>query len=285
MSNLKQRLSISFIGVAILLFSISLAANPLFRPLFVLLVAAVIVLSLREYFHIVHSKGWSPERSTALVGSIAFILSDYFAIAYPSLALLPAIALFATTIALFLFYFINGEDPLCNISLTIFGIAYLAIPLSLALNITYYFPEESGQDGRYWLLYLLLITKITDTGAYVVGKKFGATKMAPYISPQKTWEGAVGGLTAALLASVLFFLLLNRGESPAPMVLTYWQSIWVAGAISLLAQFGDLAESLIKRDVGVKDSSHLPGLGGFLDIVDSVIFTCPFIYFFLKLNY
>jgi phosphatidate cytidylyltransferase len=71
----------------------------------------------------------------------------------------------------------------------------------------------------------------------------------------------------------------------SPIILTFWQSLWLGGMISLLGQFGDLAESLLKRDCGVKDSNQLPGLGGMLDVVDSLVFTSPLLYFFLKLSF
>lgn len=285
MSNLKQRLTVSFFGVIILLFSVSFAQHPLFRPIFVLLVATVICFSQWEYYHIAHGKGYTPLTKIGVLGSIAFVFSDYLGITYPSLTLLPQIVLWGTLIAAFIYYFSKGSDPFNNIALTMFGIIYLTIPLSLVLNITYYFPVGQVQDGRFWLLYLLLITKLTDTGAYFVGRRFGKTKMVPYISPKKTWEGSAGGLVTALISSVVFFIVVNSTYEAPPISLTYLQSIWVAGIISILAQFGDLAESLLKRDVGVKDSSHLPGLGGILDMVDSVIFTCPFIYFLLKMSY
>ena len=282
---MKQRLTISFFGVIILLFSISFAQHPLFRPIFVLLTATVICFSQWEYYNIAHGKGFTPLTKLGMLASIAFVFSDYLGINYSSIAILPQIVLWITLIATFIYYFTKGSDPFNNIALTMFGIIYLTVPLALVLNITYFFPSDHVQDGRWWLLYVLLITKITDTGAYFIGRKFGSSKMVPYISPKKTWEGSAGGLGTALLTSVVFFTFINSYYETSPISLTYFQSIWVAGAISLLAQFGDLAESLLKRDVGVKDSSHLPGLGGVLDMVDSVIFTCPFIYFFLKMNY
>ncbi|MEM1282475.1 MAG: phosphatidate cytidylyltransferase [Chlamydiota bacterium] len=285
MSNLKQRLILGLFIMIIILFSISFSQDPLFRPIFVLLTATIICFAQWEYYHIAHGKGFTPLTKLGVLASIAFVFSDYIGITYPSLELLPEIVLWMTLIATFIYYFSKGSDPFNNIAITLFGIIYLTVPLSLVLNITYFFPSSHLQDGRWWLFYLVLITKITDTGAYFIGKRFGQTKMVPYISPKKTWEGSAGGLVTALSSSILFFFIVNYFFDKPPIGITYFQSIWVACAISMLAQFGDLAESLLKRDVGVKDSSHLPGLGGILDMVDSIIFTCPFIYFFLKINY
>jgi phosphatidate cytidylyltransferase len=285
MSNMKQRLTISLFGVIIILFSICFSQHPLFRPIFVLLTATIICFAQWEYYHIAHGKGYTPLTKIGVIGSIVFVFSDYLGITYPSLAILPQIALWLTLIATFIYYFSKGTDPFNNVALTMFGILYLTIPLALVLNITYFFPADQVQDGRWWLFYLILITKITDTGAYFVGRKFGNTKLAPYISPKKSWEGSASGLVTALITSVVFFIVVNNLYETPPISLTYLQSIWVACIISVLAQFGDLTESLLKRDAGVKDSSHLPGLGGMLDMVDSVIFTCPFMYFFLKISY
>ena len=105
--------------------------------------------------------------------------------------------------------------------------------------------------------------------------------MAPISVLKKTWEGALGGLCFAVLTSLLTTLLLVTID-PDMFKLTLWQSIWVGGALGIIGQCGDLAESLLKRDGGIKDSNRLPGLGGILDTVDSLVFTAPFMYIFLK---
>src|SRR5262249_52359659 len=97
-------------------------------------------------------------------------------------------------------------------------------------------------------------------------------------SPKKTWEGAISGFVAALGTSVLLRQLL-------PLDLALWQALFLGCCISILAQFGDLAESLLKRDMNLKDSNQVPGIGGVLDILDSLVFTSPFIYLFLKFSY
>jgi phosphatidate cytidylyltransferase len=157
----------------------------------------------------------------------------------------------------------------------------LTLPISCALRINYFFPTHALEDGRLWLAYVLLVTKMTDIGAYFCGKIFGKNKLAPSISPKKTVEGALGGLGAALLTSLIFAFFASHF---APFHMTFLQSIWIGITMSILAQLGDLSESLLKRDAGVKDSSHLPGLGGMLDIVDSLVFTLPLMYLLLKMQ-
>ncbi|QLH36801.1 MAG: CDP-archaeol synthase [Parachlamydiaceae bacterium] len=176
----------------------------------------------------------------------------------------------------FLYFFKTGQEPLVNISLTIFALAYIAIPLSTWLNIAYFFPEGSAQEGRWWLFYLLAVTKLTDVGAYFIGSSFGQNKMTPYISPGKSWEGALGGLIFGVVTSIMFYVF----SSQIPLHLTLFQSLLLGFILSCLGQIGDLAESLIKRDAGVKNSSRIPGLGGILDMLDSLIFTSPIVYIF-----
>jgi phosphatidate cytidylyltransferase len=149
------------------------------------------------------------------------------------------------------------------------------------IRIAYFFSENSVNDGRWWLLYLLVVTKMTDTGGFFVGKKFGKEKLAPYISPKKTIEGALGGFLAGILSSVAIMFLASIFD-PGAFGLTFAQSIWLGAGISLCAQIGDLSESLLKRDGGIKDSNQMPGLGGMLDIMDSLVFSTPLVYIFLK---
>lgn len=165
---------------------------------------------------------------------------------------------------LFLMYFKSKENAFQNIGTSLFGVLYIAIPLSMMLDIL--------DIGRMWLVYLLVVTKVTDMAAYFVGRGFGKHKLAPALSPGKTIEGSVAGLVAAVALSALFSLF---------KFITLEQSLYLGLALGILGQIGDLAESLLKRQVGVKDSNRLPGLGGILDMVDSLLFTTPVLYFTL----
>jgi phosphatidate cytidylyltransferase len=123
----------------------------------------------------------------------------------------------------------------------------------------------SYNNGQWWVLGVLIVVVSTDTGAYVTGLLLGRHKMAPRISPKKTWEGFAGSIVAAQIASFLVgWLLLHN--------LPIWERVIFGLAIALTATVGDLVESLIKRDLGIKDISNwLPGHGGFLDRLDSVL--------------
>ena len=234
-----------------------------------------------ELFKIAQAKGYSPAKELSIFFGCAYAVAVALATQYDLAALLPELLLLLSLLSCFVYYFMKGDSPLINLSLSLFSLAYLAVPLSCMLSVTYFFSSQQAQDGRCWILYLLLVTKITDTGAYFIGKKFGHQKMAPIISPKKTWEGAFGGLVVSIATSVLFTLLLGS-LSPEAFQLHLWQSVWLGALLGILAQCGDLAESLLKRDGGIKDSNRLPGLGGMLDTVDSLVFTAPFMYIFLK---
>jgi phosphatidate cytidylyltransferase len=122
----------------------------------------------------------------------------------------------------------------------------------------------AADDGQWWTIAFIIVVVVADTGAYVSGLTWGKHPMAPVISPKKTWEGFAGGALASLVAGVLLSLFMLDG--------TWWFGLLFGAAILLTATLGDLAESLIKRDLGIKDmSSWLPGHGGFLDRLDSIL--------------
>ncbi len=283
LSNLQQRLVVSSIGVILLLTAIFFSHEPYFSPIFALLTAAVITTALWEYYTIAKIKGWLPLFKIGILGSILFTLAVYVR-TQDNYKMLPESVIGLTFIAAFVYYFIKGSDPFVNLSITLFGFAYITIPLSCLIDINFFSDDPFVRDGRWVLLYLLLVTKMTDTGAFFVGKKYGRTQLSTYISPKKTWEGALGGLIASIATSVILYIIFNLFFTHPPFEITFFQSIWFGALISIVGQFGDLAESLLKRDVGVKDSSHLPGLGGMLDIVDSLVFTSPLMYIFLHIN-
>lgn len=277
-SNLSQRLIVGSIASVFLLIVIYLAPHPFFKPVCAAAVAAVISAALWEYYQIAKAKKYSPLVKIGIGFSVLYIATVYLSTQFSAAATFPFLALSMAFLTAFLYFFCQDNNPLVNLAITVFGLVYLAIPLGFSLSILYFFPETALQDGRWWLIYAIAVTKMTDAGAFFTGKKWGKHPLATHISPKKTREGAIGGLLCAVLSSIIFSL-----SSTLP--LTLWQSIYLGITIGLLAQIGDLGESLLKRDAGIKDSNQLPGLGGMLDIVDSLIFTIPFVYFFLRIQY
>jgi phosphatidate cytidylyltransferase len=134
--------------------------------------------------------------------------------------------------------------------------------------------------GQFYVLYLIAVTKFADMGAYLTGSVVGRHLMVPHISGKKTWEGFFGAIVFALLCSLALFKLMP-GHLPA----LNWTHATVLGLLlGLAAVLGDLAESIIKRSTDVKDSGNLlPGIGGALDLVDSLLFTAPLLFFYLRL--
>ena len=169
----------------------------------------------------------------------------------------------------------NNSAGIATIATTLFGLMYVPWLLNFIQKINF-FPHV---EGHFYLLYFVLITKFSDTGAYVVGSLIGRHKMIPRISPGKTWEGFGGAIVVSTLASVLFAHLAHD-QMPA-MHLRH--AVILGVLLSVAAVIGDLIESLFKREAGIKDSgSFFPGIGGILDLLDSLLFNAPIMYLYLR---
>lgn len=269
MNNLTSRLLVSIVVALFILLAIYFSAYTLFRPIFTLITAAFIGSALWEFYQIAKNKGFSPLSGLGIIGSLAFVYISFLATEHPNYDVVPYALLISLVMIGFGIFFYSRSQPLVNLSITFFGLLYLTLPLSLMIPLNFDY-------GRRYLIYLITVTKLTDIGAYFIGSYFGKTKLAPYISPKKSWEGAIGGFLIGVLASFLFTLFYPKLD------LSLTESLLLGALISLASQFGDLTESLLKRDMGVKDSNQLPGLGGMLDVVDSLVFTTPLLYFYLK---
>ncbi len=174
---------------------------------------------------------------------------------------------------------IRGLDPLTAVAATVLGFIYIPFLFNFAAKIVFTLPGTGEVPGAFALLWLVAVTKFTDMGAYIVGSAIGRHKMIPHVSPGKTWEGIGGALLFAQLAACGLYAIF-----PAQLaVLGGWIHVIALGFIlAVLAVIGDLAESLIKRSLGAKDSGRmLPGIGGGLDLIDSLCFTAPALYFYL----
>jgi phosphatidate cytidylyltransferase len=161
---------------------------------------------------------------------------------------------------------------------TIAGALYVGWMLSYWLNL------RGLEDGREWVYLAMLTTFANDTGAFFIGRARGRHKLAPTISPAKTWEGAIGGLVSAILASIVTAVVLKLISVGlgTPFAFRYWQIIVLGLLVAFFAQVGDLVESLLKRKLGVKESGNLlPGHGGVLDRFDSLIFVGAVIYYYV----
>jgi len=164
------------------------------------------------------------------------------------------------------------------ISTTLFGLMYVPWLLNFITKINY-FPVLPPGDGTFFVLYFILVTKFSDMGAYAVGSLIGRHKMIPRISPGKTWEGFGGAIVVSTLASVVF---VHLAGSHMPGMNTV-HAVILGVILSASAVVGDLIESLFKREAGLKDSGRLfPGIGGILDLLDSLLFNAPLMYLYLR---
>jgi len=171
----------------------------------------------------------------------------------------------------------SNTKGILAISTTLFGLMYVPWLLNFIQKI-YLFPGL-GADGKFYVLYFILVTKFSDSGAYAVGSLIGRHKMIPRISPGKTWEGFGGAIVVSTGMSLLFAWL----AGPHLPGMTWVHATLLGVLLSTAAVVGDLIESIFKREAGVKDSGNFfPGIGGILDLLDSLLFNAPLMYLYLR---
>lgn len=167
-------------------------------------------------------------------------------------------------------YPINIENFQSDVGIALIGPVYICLPLSMLVMI------DILPNGSYWIFFLLIVTFANDTGAFYFGKSMGRHKLYEAVSPNKTWEGAIGGLLSSLIVAFIFLRIFQIHK------LSIYIFILVL-VMSIASQVGDLVESMIKRIQGIKDSGNLlPGHGGMLDRIDGLLFSIPVLYFYLN---
>jgi phosphatidate cytidylyltransferase len=237
---------------------------------FFLIGAAFALAALLEFYNLTGKKGLGPQKVLGLGLAFLVLLTFYFR-TIPLDAALFAVVLVSCV------YFVVAVNTAAKLALfpasfvtTLAGIFYVAFPLGFIFRIRL-------EQGPFFLYVLAAIVFVGDTGAFFIGKPFGRHKMTPIASPNKSWEGSAGGFLFAVAGAVLARFILMPTVPLATVILT-------ALAVHAAAQVSDPLESLFKRAVGVKDSSNsLPGHGGFLDRIDSLILAGPLFYFIVKL--
>ena len=264
---LKHRVITGAVGVPLIILGIWFG-DP--WPWFTLLIAAAALAGTYEFYHMVNFDRREPLTYLGLLWTLALVLSPH----YRNPDVLPIIITATMLISLIcLLYHPSREKALRNWTWTIVGALYVGWMLSYWLNL------RGLEDGRNWVYLAMLTTFANDTGAYFIGRARGKHKLASAISPSKTWEGAIGGLICAILAAIIIAIVLNL---ISPFTFKYWQIVLLGFLVSLFAQLGDLVESLLKRNMGVKESGNLlPGHGGILDRFDSLIFVGAVVYYYV----
>lgn len=173
------------------------------------------------------------------------------------------------------------DRPWDTMAGSLLGVLYVAFLFNFLLKLIVGWGP--GNDGRWILLYLVVVVKCTDIGAYSVGCAIGRHKFIPHISPKKTWEGVLGGLLTGLAASLLFAHF-SPDHRVGPFVFRLADAIILGLLLPAAGVAGDLIESVFKRAAGVKDSGrYIQGMGGLLDVLDSLLFTAPLLYIYIRL--
>ena len=241
----------------------------------------VIARAVWEFYGICEAKGLKAYKVWGMVGAVALISVSWFFFQRHDFIQLSydfdIFILLVFALGVFIRQFPQKLNPqgIETMAVTLFGLIYVAWLGNFMTRINFANPH-----GRYFVMLLVVVTKFTDIGAYLTGSTIGRHKMIPRISPKKTWEGTAGGMVFAVGGAFLC-----RWVMPAEMaVLTNLHAVVIGLLLGAAAVIGDLAESLIKREAGVKDSSTiLPGHGGCLDMIDSLLFTAPLLYVYMRL--
>jgi len=267
------RIITAVIGIPLVVLAVYWGGIPFF-----ILMAGVVFLCLREYYILSGHGKYNFQPVIGTVCGMALFVSMYLngtklggimenqgTAALISLMLIP----------IFLREMLRptAERAIERIAITFFGAFFIPWTLGHLMLLRSLRPE-----GMQYVFFLFIVIWMLDTGAYVIGKKFGKNSLASMVSPKKTLEGAIGGAVTGILTAMLCKLIfLNTAMSfPEAAILGF--------LIAVVSTFSDLAESMIKRDVGVKDSADLlPGHGGMLDRFDSFLFTSPLIYYYLTI--
>lgn len=249
------------------------------------LIGALTIISTIEYFRMLKAAEVPCFPRFGLTLAIIYSTAAFWCLLKGSPDIpqsLDTAALFITVAGAFtlqLRYTIKSTEALLAVASTVLGFLYIAFLFTFAARISFLGPAPGPLPGAFLLLWLLAVTKFTDMGAYITGSLFGKHKMIPHISPGKTWEGIIGAIFFALLGGCGLFALFPENLA----ALHSWpHAICLALLLAVLAVIGDLAESVLKRSINAKDSGNmLPGIGGGLDLIDSLCFTAPALYFYI----
>jgi len=261
--NFKKRILTSIILIFITVLAV------VFYPICGIVVTLFIIIALIEFFNMVENKGVKIFKSFGIIVGGLIPVSIYFKLPINETG--QFLFVIAGLFTLFLLELTKKKnyEAVLSISATIFGILYISWCFSFLIRIRQ-LPQGVWLSG-----FLLSVTKSSDIGAYFLGKFYGKTPLIKRISPYKSLEGAIGGFFLSICAGMLFAF-------PLKDIFSLWEIIFLSSLLAIISQLGDLFESLIKRDCNFKDSSKiLPGLGGLLDAIDSIIFTAPTFYLYV----
>lgn len=252
---------------------------------FLLLVTGLAAAGLWEFYGLVERRGLVCFRWWGLFAGVALMASTHYYVTHargfqlgpgkPNDFETGVLVLFVLGLCLRQLFDPRNPHGIVAIATTLLGLMYVPWLLNFIQKINYL----EGVDGRFYVLYLLIVTKFSDVGAYCVGSLIGRHKMIPRISPGKTWEGFAGAVVVSTGASVL----MAQFAGGRLKEMNVGHALAIGLILSLGAVVGDLIESAFKREAGAKDSGRLfPGIGGILDLIDSPLFNAPLLYLYLR---
>ena len=258
------------------------------EPGFVLLVAGLGLVGLWEYYSMLDAERLPNFKMFGMFCGALMLGGSFYWLAWRQKTPDALYDFEIGTLLLFLFVvfgrqmFLKAEElvPLETMSLTLFGLLYVAWPFSFVTKIVYLLPRVDGHvTGHFYVLFLVLVTKFSDMGAYLTGSLIGKHPLVPHISPKKTWEGFFGALAFSVGGGCGLLAVMQKKLDR----LDYKDAVILGIVLGFAAIIGDLGESLIKRSCKAKDSGKfLPGIGGALDLIDSILFTAPVMFFYLR---
>jgi len=257
----------SFIILSVLTFSILYFAPDI---IFGLIISGIILVGLLEFFGLAQHRNIHVLKYFSSLAGLVIPVT----VTFGGIVIFKEWALLYFVLILFCLFLIeftkkDSDYVATNIGVSLFGILYISVTLSFVILI------RQLNNGNNYIILLILIVKASDIGAYLVGKKFGRTHLIPRISPKKSIEGAIGGLIFSIIVAILSNFFVG---------FSLYHLFFIGILLGIFAQVGDLSESLIKRHFKVKDSGNfIPGIGGILDLLDSLIFAIPLFYFYIIL--
>lgn len=267
LGNTSTRVIVSIIAIPLIIGGSLVGGIP-----FLIFTLGIALISFWEFSEMVKKKEAYPNFVLGSLVIVSIILNVYF-----KFLEFYVLFLFASIIILISELFRNKASAIINVAVTFLGILYLGLFSSSILLIREIFSESEllYSEGGYLIISIMIAIWICDSAAFFIGSAFGKHKLFPRVSPNKSWEGAIAGFVFAIVSMI-------AAKAIFLDILTLTDSIIIGTIVGTVGQIGDLVESLVKRDAGVKDSSAIiPGHGGIFDRFDSLLFTAPVVYIYL----
>ncbi len=256
-----------------------------------ILLVTISTLALLEFYHLLDLTGIPCFRIIGVLFGILIIASTWILSVMNVMANVAEWEMFLLT-ALVITILIRqfpqklNVQPVATIACTLLGILYVPFLFNYLTKLLFSWESPGmlgcvGTTGRILFFYLICVVKFSDIGAYVIGSHFGRHRLIPRISPGKTWEGCGAGIGCGLIMSLVFFWIVD-GQFGS-VIMTSRDALILGVLLPLFGMVGDLTESMLKRAAGVKDSGIIiPGMGGVLDVLDSLLFAVPVFYIYVK---